>query len=328
VQLDKCSGPTVQEVHIDFLLEEEFSVDLNFLQRFIEAAGQHGTPLQVQRVEHSVSDNHGEADLIVTYKEVEGNGDQVAILIEDKIRAGFQPRQPDRYRERGERGESGKGIRWNRYWTCLVAPKSYARSKSDHGFDAVVTLEQITEWIAVTEPKRREFKVRAIDRAIKKAEGSGVQVVDQEMTAFRKGHYAFFEEFFADQREDVQMRLPADTWWGDSWFEIRSRLLPSGAYINHKSQAGFVDLTFPDTNAALLKPIEPWLEAGMGIEKTGKSAAIRLIASKIDHFSDFDQERAKVAEALSAVRRLLHFYTRERHRLEPALQSAKAVGVP
>jgi hypothetical protein len=242
VQPDKCPGPTVQEVHIDFLLEEEFSVDLNFLQRFIEAAGQHGAPLQVQRVEHSVSDNHGEADLIVVYQEVEGSGDRVAILIEDKIRAGFQPRQPDRYHERGE---SGKGIRWNRYWTCLIAPKSYARSNSDHGFDAVVTLEQITEWIAATEPKRREFKVRAIDQAIKKAEGSGVQVVDQEMTAFRKSHYAFFEEFFADQREDVQMRLPADTWWGDAWFEIRSRLLPSGAYINHKSQAGFVGSRFP-----------------------------------------------------------------------------------
>jgi len=324
VQPDNFSGPTVQEVHIDFLLEEEFSVDLNFLQRFIEAAGQHGPPLQVQRVEHSVSDNHGEADLIVIYKEVEGSGDRVAILIEDKIRAGFQPRQVDRYRKRGE---SGKGTKWDRYWTCLVAPKSYANSKADHGFDAAVTLEQITEWIAVTEPKRREFKVRAIDQAIKKAESSGVQVVDQEMTAFRKSHYAFFEEFFADQREDVQMRLPAGTWRGDSWFEIRSRLLPGGAYINHKSQAGFVDLTFPDTDAALLKPIEPWLEAGMRIEQTGKSAAIRLVVHKIDHFSDFDQERAKVAEALSGVRRLLHFYTRERNRLEPALKGAKAVAV-
>jgi len=63
----------------------------------------------------------------------------------------------------------------------------------------------------------------------------------------------------------------------------------------------------------------------MRIEQTGKSAAIRLVVHKIDHFSDFDQERAKVAEALSAVRRLLHFYTRERNRLEPALMSAKAV---
>jgi hypothetical protein len=315
----------VQEVHIDFLLEEEFSVDLNFLQRFIEAAGQHGTPLQVQRVEHSVSDNHGEADLIVIYKEVEGTGDQVAILIEDKIRAGFQPRQPDRYRERGE---SGKGIRWNRYWTCLVAPKSYANSKSDHGFDAVVTLESIKEWLAISEPKRREFKVRVIDQAIEKKRRTGVQVVDPVMTAFRERYYACFEEFFAGQREDVQMREPGPTYSGDSWFEIRSRVLPRGAYINHKSLSGVVDLTFPVTDAALLKPIEPWLEAGMRIEQTAKSAAIRLVVHKIDHFSDFDQERAKVAEALSGVRRLLHFYTRERDRLEPALRSAKAVAVP
>ncbi len=323
MQPDKCSGPTVQEVHVDFLLQEEFSVDSSFLQRFIEAASQHGTPLQVQRVEHSVSDNHGEADLIVVYKEVEGSGDRVAILIEDKIRAGFQPSQADRYRKRGE---SGKGTKWDRYWTCLVAPKSYANSKSNHGFDAVVTLEQIKEWLAVSEPKRREFKVWVVDQAIEKERKTGVQVVDPEMTAFRKSYYAFFEEFFADQREDVQMRVPADTWRGDSWFEIRSKqLLPNGVYINHKSQAGFVDLTFPYTNATLLKPIELCLEAGMRIEQTGNSAAIRLVVSKIDHFSDFDQERARVAEALSGVRRLLHFHTRERNRLEPALMSARAV---
>jgi len=29
-----------------FFLEEEFSVDLNFLQRFIKTAGQHSAPLQ------------------------------------------------------------------------------------------------------------------------------------------------------------------------------------------------------------------------------------------------------------------------------------------
>jgi hypothetical protein len=325
LQPDKCSGPTVQEVHVDFLLEEEFSVDLNFLRRFIEAAGQHGTPLQIQSVGRSVCDQWGEADLVVVYKEIEGNGDRVALLIEDKIRAGFQPLQPDRYRERGD---SGRGARWDRYWTCLVAPKSYVDSNRHHGFDAAVTLEQIKECLAVSEPKRREFKVRVIAQAIEKKDRTGVQVVDKVMTAFRTSYFSVFEKCFADQRKDVRMRPPGDTWSGDSWFEIRSTLLPPGAYINHKSTAGFVDLTFPNTNAALLKPIELCLEPGMRIEKTGKSAAIRLVVRKIDQFKDFDQERAKVDEALSDVRRLLFFYTRERDRLEPALKSARTVAVP
>jgi hypothetical protein len=318
--LEKCGGPTVQEIHVDFLLAEEFSVNSSFLRSFIEAAGQHGMPLQAERVEHSVSDQYGEADLIVVYQQFEGTGERVAILIEDKIRASFQPRQADRYRERGN---LGRGREWDRYWTCLVAPASYI--KPEHGFDAAVKLEQIKEWFQAAEPKRREFKVRVIEQAIEKAARTGVQKVDQVMTAFRTSYFALFEEFFKDQRQDVQMRPPAPTWKDDVWFEIRSRLLPNGAYINHKCPPGFVDLTFPYTQATLLEPIEPYLEAGMRIEQTGKSAAVRLEVSKIDQFNDFDQERAKVAEGLTAARKLLNFYTRERSRLEPVLKSGHTV---
>jgi len=125
------------------------------------------------------------------------------------------------------------------------------------------------------------------------------------------------------------MHLAGPAWWGDSWFEIRSRqLLPSGAYINRKSQAGFVDLTFPSTNAALLKPVELCLEPGMRIEQTGNSAAIRLIVRKIDQFNDFNQERATVEEALPDVRKLLDFYTDRRAQLEPVLKNARTVAVP
>jgi len=178
LQADKYAGPTVQEAHIDFLLEEEFNVDLNFLRRFIKAAGQHGTALQVARVERSVWDRWGEADLIVVYEEVEGKS--VAILIEDKIRAGFQPSQSERYRARGDSGK-----KWDRYWTCLVAPERYVKSKPDHGFDKVVTLEQVKRCLSVTEPKRLEFKVEVIDQAIKIQGITGVQQVDPAMTAFR-----------------------------------------------------------------------------------------------------------------------------------------------
>jgi hypothetical protein len=263
LRLDTFSGPTVQEVHIDFLLEEEFNVDPTFLRRFIVAAGQSDGSFQTERVEHSVSDQCGEADLIVVYKQLEGKCEKIAILIEDKIRAVFQPRQADRYRERGE---SGNKVHWDRYWTCLVAPASYIK-KADHGFDAAVSLEQLKEWFAIMDPKRCEFKARVIDQAIKKAERTGVQKVDLAVTTFRERYYAVFEEFFADQRKDVHMRSPGPTWSGDTWFEIRSTFLPKGAYINHKSPAGCVDLTFPNTNAALLRIVEPCLEQGMGIEQ-------------------------------------------------------------
>jgi hypothetical protein len=123
------------------------------------------------------------------------------------------------------------------------------------------------------------------------------------MTAFRKCYYGCFEEFFADQRRDVVMRSPAQVWKGETWFRIKSRLLPRGAYINHKSEAGYVDLTFPNTTAALLNAAEPYLEDGMGIAQTNRSAAIRLAVPKIDDFNDFERERLKVEEALVCARR-------------------------
>lgn len=303
-----------------YLIEEEFNVDPSFLQKFIEAAGQDGSPFEIERVEHSVSDYAGESDLVVVYKQLQGKCERIALLIEDKIRAAFQPRQADRYRIRGESGkQSGQ---WDRYWTCLVAPAVYM--KPDHGFHAAITLEQIGEWVAITEPGRKEFKARVIARAIEKATKTGVQKVDPVMTAFRECYYDAFEEFFADRRGDVQMRRPGPTWWGDSWFEIRSRLLPGGAYINHKSQAGYVDLTFPNTNASLLKEIEHCLEEGMKIEQTGKSAAVRIKVCEICQYNDFAQERPKVVDALSSARRLLFFYVRESVQLDPALKRASA----
>lgn len=312
-------GSSVREVHIDFLLEEEFNVDPNFLLNFIEAAGQRDTSIQVERVEHSVSDQCGEADLIVVYKQLAGARERIAILIEDKIRAGFQPRQADRYRERGE---MGKNCEWNRYWTCLVAPASYLKSKPVHGFDAEVKLEQIKEWLAVSEPSRREFKVRVIEQAIEKANRTGIQKVDPAMTVFRERYFAFCGEFFTDQCHDIQPDLPRQAWWGDVWFWFRRGLLQKGVYICHKSQLGFVDLTFPNTDAKRLMEIEAILESGMTIQQTGKSAAVRLVVPKIDiPFNDFEQERAKVAEALIAVGRLLTFYGRERARLEQILTS-------
>ncbi len=278
------------------------------------ASCQPGEELRLISVRHSVSDLHGEADLIVLYQ-LDDTKERVAILVEDNIRAPFEPRQAKRYQDRGVLGKNQH--EWDQYWTCLIASRSYI--KTGHGFDAAVELEQIKELIVSADPKRVGFKAGVIDRAIKKASMTGVKVIDPIMTAFRYSHYELFEEFFRAQIQDVTLRQPAPTWKGDCWFEIRSRLLPRGAYINHKADRGFVDLTFPNTDASRLEDIKPILETGMHIEQTFKSAAIRLIVSNIKEFGSFDHERANVAEAFSAVTRLLNFYIRERVRLEPIL---------
>ena len=123
----------------------------------------------------SVSDAFGEADLVIVYTDSERK--RTAVLIKDKLRAAFQPEQPERYAERGRAGV-GKG--WEAYWTCLVAPKTYI--DRGHGFDAAVSLERVIELFAEADERRREFKVRVLQEAIRKCETSGEQVVDPVMT--------------------------------------------------------------------------------------------------------------------------------------------------
>src|ERR1700688_2633525 len=307
---DKILAPKVRELHVDFLLEEEFCANPEFLKTFVKAAEQEHARIDVIEVKHSESDQYGEPDLLVVYS-IEGSR-KIGLLIEDKIRAPFQPDQALRYRKRGEEGIREK--RWDEYWTCLVAPKSYIRD--GHGFHAALCLEQIKSWLAVNEPRRHQFKATIVERAIKKAETSGVQEVDLPMTRFRQSYYDFATDFFRSAERNVTMRPPAPTYRGDTWFDHRSGLLPKGVYVNYKSPRGFVDLTFPNTDPERLKALQQYLEPGIRIERTGNSAAIRIELPGIDRFDDFETEKDKVHKALIEIARLLTFYDRERLKIQ------------
>jgi hypothetical protein len=326
--LGDCPAPKVREIHIDFLLEEEFTVNQSFLEHFIGAYKNHGGSCRVVSVERSVADQFGEADVLVLYKQSEGDDNCTAILIEDKIGAGFQPGQPERYRERGEHGLLQKSQKsWKEYWTCLVAPQSYITEEARDGFDAVITLEKIKEWMAPTDSARHSFKARVIQDAIDKADRPGPQEIDEQVTQFRASYFCLLGTFFADRSQQVYMRPPKPSWKGEVWFRIKSSLLRNGAYIHHKAPNGFVDLTFPDTDGRRLNAAGALLEKGMTIEQTGKSSAIRLRVTAITQFDNFERERVSVEEAFASVERLLSFYMRQQTHLDPILMSAATAPV-
>lgn len=312
-------SPQVRELHIDFLLEEEFYASPAFLRSFISSGEFRDDSACLEYVKRSVGDAFGEVDLLVVYKA--GTGNRTAILIEDKLRAAFQPLQPDRYHERGK---DGLGRDWEAYWTCLVAPEHYM--PATHGFNVAISVERVIEMFVDMDETRREFKIQVLKEVIRKCESTGVQVVDPVVTEFRRRHYAFFHQFFAEElrvgRID-DIRRPAPTYKGDTWFGFRSRMhLPQGAYLNHKASMGVVDLTFPYTEVGVLRKIQAHLEPDMAAVQTGKSAAIRVEVPRIVSFDDFDREPGAVEESFVAVRRLLDFYIRERGHFELVLRGA------
>lgn len=315
---------SIQEFRIDFFLEEEFTVDPDFVRAFLLACGSPLALRSLEHVAHSVSDKHGEVDLVVslTAEEPDGDTTRAVLLIEDKISAGFQPRQPERYRERGVEGVQ-KGW-WDSFLTVLVAPKTYI--PASHGFDAAVSLEQIKEWICRGDSARRAFKVAKIEEAIQKKNATGVQIIDADVTEFRKAYYRCLQAFNLQNGTDFTMRPPAPTYYGDTWFKLKSAALPAQTEIRHMAQAGNISIDFRETDFSKAAPMGALLEDGMALVPTGKHkqhVTIRLPAPPISSFDKFERDQPKVVAALLGAKRLWHLYGRKRAKFDSILESAR-----
>lgn len=308
----------VQEHHIDFLLEEEFACNPRFLEFFVDAAKEHFKPVSngleevgvMQPCPHwdckairSVTTGKGETDVLAIYQSAE-IPKRIAILIEDKIRAGFQRAQPERYCERGEQGQ--KTGQWNFYWTCLVAPDKYA--DGNVGFDTRVSLEKLATFFSGNEA-RSEFKREVIERAIKHSEIGPPK--DETMTWFRAFYVHEAAAFFSEGEVTWPKARDASDFWGERWFDFKGGGLPAGAVIGHKSEQGFIDLSFSNTKVAVLErllakcPHPPEITA----KKTGNSASVRIHVKPISDFSNCDAAKPVVREAFQSIRDLIAFYS-------------------
>ena len=101
--------------------------------------------------------------------------------IENKVGAGFQPMQAQRYRERGENYK--KRYKISDYRTVLVAPTSYF-SGDFKGFDARINYEDIFEWFASNRSmgNRKQYKLSLLHSAIEKSTFGYQTVADAVVT--------------------------------------------------------------------------------------------------------------------------------------------------
>jgi hypothetical protein len=267
---------SIQEFWIDFLLEEEFRSDPGFARLFAAASGFVEDGARITNVTHSLNDDHGEADLVVELTIDEGC--RCALLIENKINAAFQPLQAQRYRDRGDTGIATG--RWKSYRTVLVAPARYVRT--DHGFDATVTLEQISDWICITEPLRRAFKIERLNRAIEKKNAAGVQLVDDTMTSFRAWYGSRLDAYGAG----FVGPAPRPAYRDDNWLEWTSARLPDWCRFRHRTRTGILDLSFLGIAEVSLRALEVQLPVMMRLTAIGKEQRA-TIAVPIDPITDF-----------------------------------------
>ncbi|MGC9329002.1 MAG: PD-(D/E)XK nuclease family protein, partial [Candidatus Hinthialibacter sp.] len=131
----------VSERDIDLLLLEEFFSSPKFIDWFVESIDfQEAKNSELIQVRRSATDLTGESDLEVELSN--HAGDRFILLIENKIKAHFQPRQAHRYQERGASYVS-RGL-CKKYKTVLIAPHNYLGDDSGKiGFDAVIEYEAV-----------------------------------------------------------------------------------------------------------------------------------------------------------------------------------------
>jgi len=215
---------SIQEFRIDFLLEEEFACNINFLRSFAAQCGLACEPQLVLEVLHESRHGPTWIDLLVVFRAIRPTQEVVrlALLVEDKITAPPQPDQAKRYKEIGD---AGLGKSWDEFRTVLVAPSVYKGEKEK--FQAFVALEDVVAWLSPDDPIRLDFRCDRIAKAIEKKNKSGVQNPDLTMTELKNRYYQNIHKFNEVHGTDFFMQSPKNAYDSDeTWFEFTSQSLP------------------------------------------------------------------------------------------------------
>ncbi|MBC7188052.1 MAG: hypothetical protein H5U38_13590 [Calditrichaeota bacterium] len=298
----------VTERDIDLLILEELVVSPEFCDWFVTRVGLE-RPQVLEGVARSVVTSKGESDLEVTfYRE----GCRTRVLVEDKIDAALQPRQAERYSQRGRdyisRGECDQIV------TLLVGPKSYVDSVS--GFQRRLTYEDLVEWFSASGDQRSMYKVQLIKTAITRGENGWRMVPDAVATGFWQNYWKTASSIAPGLRMPRPGSKPATS----TFIYFKPHQLRKGVKLVHKVPYGNVDLQFDgqaENVGQFVTRFQATLDAGMAIARAGKSLVVRIAVDPISLESRFADVEPSIHAALRAAQSLLQWYERHASELPP-----------
>jgi hypothetical protein len=287
----------VQERDIDLLLLEE----LHSSPHFVNWVGQR-VGLQSPAFDgawYSVSNADGESDLLLR---VLVGPERVGVLIEDKVAASEQTDQDERYHTRGGQGVKDKWF--DRYVTCICAPRAYLDSLSPESkYGHRISYEEIADWFKQQGNRRADWRCRVINAAITQARKGYIKQVNPAVTRF---HEAYYERLNRTQPQ-LQMSRPTAKGSGGTWIILWVSGWPKSIHLNHKLRLGSVELSFErSTREQLLALAIDWPEAVQPIA-TGRYGSLAIKVPVIDVESPFEAQVAEVDAAFSAMQKLVPF---------------------
>jgi hypothetical protein len=254
----------IYERDVDIVLAEEFSVDPDFAawvltrtRSFVDASA------SVVDVYVSLSDNSGESDLVVVYQRADGS--RFALLIEDKIEAGFQPDQLMRYRTRGNVGVIEN--RWSSFDVLLCAPDAYIQKAAvAKQFDATISYEDIADSIRQLLPSSRgKYRADFFTAAAPRGASAYVRTTDEITNKFWLAAYSLACREFPE----LEAKEP-DYAKNANWIIFRPQGFPTRVSVDLKGGKGYADLTFGGLAYDILEEAaRPLIESDMVIRLRG-----------------------------------------------------------
>jgi hypothetical protein len=298
----------VCERDVDLLLLGEFVANPGFVQWFIASIGfTEALGGALVRAERSATLSNGESDLELLL-EHPSTGDKYMLMLENKIAAGFQPQQAERYKRRGQahisRGECTS------FRTVLIAPQKYlGKVSSKKGFDAVITYEAILKWFEkeYRNQPRLQYLSRMLEAAIEKSTYGYQPLEDKPVTAFWRRYWLLSCQIAPELELPEPTGKPAKS----SFIYFQPSELPKGVRLCHKVTRGNVDLQFAGLGRyanQLRRKLNGFLGNNLEVAKTAKSAAVRLHVTRMDINSELEQNVEFMTEGILAAKHLLEWY--------------------
>ena len=298
---------TVRERDMDLLFLEAISTDKDFADMIVGRTKWINTDYSVTSIELSRTDSeYGESDITVI---IAAGGLNHGILIEDKIDAIAMPNQHKRYLERGAKGVSED--EYKDYDVIIVCPQKYYKNNDEAKlYEHHIFYEEFENYFKAKEDDTNKVRLLQIQAALNKAK-------KPPEVAFNEAANAFFVKYRDYQKcyyphLDLRTSENSNGWW------TKYSTMFGQAYIYHKMQEGFVDLTFPNAakNLDTVEFLAKWLRKNVRVtvtaKPTGKAAALRIEVPQLkvkEPFGQTSEESLKKCfEAISTLSELASIF--------------------
>lgn len=305
-EMDKaCEISWFVERDIDIWLSEELRVNPAFASWFVARSGLPKEMIfPASRTQPSVVDETGETDVEAIFRSP--SNATFALLVENKITAGFQRDQLARYIRRGKIGaERGK---WNVFAVAVFAPRQYATAGLPESV-RTISFEEAAEFLRANDSDLRTlYRADFLERA---ARARIVALEDYDpfrvewWTAVDDMVRREFGDFFVINRRD----FPKTT-----YINPKCAGMPYYLRVDLKGYLGHVDLSFKNVALdALASAVADAEGREFKLIENGKSSALRIDGLQPFLVGDgLGIVETRVREAYGAAFKLLGFWKTNR----------------